>query len=60
MVTSTRWPIPARRAINSKASSRGPVDEVIVSNVKVAALDTVKTKMAKVEKVGARAKRKSA
>jgi DNA adenine methylase len=39
--------VPARRAINSKASSRGPVDEVIVSNVKAAALDTVKPRMAK-------------
>jgi DNA adenine methylase len=38
-------PVPARRAINSKASSRGPVDELIISNVKV--LDGVKPKMAK-------------
>jgi DNA adenine methylase len=52
--------VPARRSINSKASSRGPVDEVIVSNVKVAALDTVNTRMAKVERAGAKAKRKSA
>src|SRR5262245_35127950 len=39
--------VPARRAINSKASSRGPVDEVIVSNIKVAALDSLKPKMAR-------------
>jgi DNA adenine methylase len=52
--------VPARRSINSKASSRGPVDEVIVSNVKVAALDSVKTKMAKAERTGTRVKRKSA
>ena len=37
--------VPARRAINSKASSRGPVDELIVSNVKVAALSSVRTRM---------------
>jgi DNA adenine methylase len=49
--------VPARRAINSKASSRGPVDEVIVSNVKVASLETVKPLMAKAR---LRAKRKSA
>jgi DNA adenine methylase len=49
--------VPARRAINSKAASRGPVDEVIVSNVKVAALDRVKVKMAK---SGIKAKRKYA
>jgi len=29
--------VPARRAINSRASSRGPVDELIISNVKRAA-----------------------
>jgi DNA adenine methylase len=39
--------VPARRAINSKAASRGPVDEVIVSNVNVGALATVKPKMAR-------------
>jgi DNA adenine methylase len=49
--------VPARRAINSKAASRGPVDEVIVSNVKVAALESVKPKMAKAR---LKAKRKSA
>jgi DNA adenine methylase len=36
-------PVPARRAINSRASSRGPVDELIISNV----LQTVRPKMAK-------------
>ncbi len=35
--------VPARRAINSRATSRGPVDELIISNV----LDTVRPKMAK-------------
>ena len=40
-------PVPARRAINSKASSRGPVDELIISNVRAAALETVKPQMAK-------------
>ena len=49
--------VPARRAINSKAASRGPVDEVIVSNVKVAALESVKPQMAKAR---LKAKRKSA
>ena len=41
------WRVPARRAINSKASSRGPVDELIISNVRAAALETVKPQMAK-------------
>jgi DNA adenine methylase len=49
--------VPARRAINSKASSRGPVDEVIVSNVKIAVLDAVKPQMARAR---FKAKRKSA
>jgi DNA adenine methylase len=35
--------VPARRAINSRASSRGPVDEFIISNV----LATVRPRMAK-------------
>jgi DNA adenine methylase len=35
--------VPARRAINSRASSRGPVDELIISNV----LATVRPRMAK-------------
>jgi DNA adenine methylase len=37
--------VPARRAINSKASSRGPVDELIISNVKRAALESIPTRM---------------
>jgi len=48
---------PARRAINSRASSRGPVDELIISNVKATALARVKPKMARAE---IKAKRKSA
>ena len=40
-------PVPARRAINSKASSRGPVDELIISNVKATALASVKPLMAR-------------
>jgi DNA adenine methylase len=35
--------VPARRAINSRASSRGPVDELIISNV----LDGVRPRMLK-------------
>jgi DNA adenine methylase len=49
-------PVPARRAINSKAASRGPVDELIISNVRPA-LDGVRPRMAKAT---IRAKRKSA
>jgi DNA adenine methylase len=37
--------VPARRAINSRAASRGPVDELIVTNVKAAVLDGVKPRM---------------
>lgn len=37
--------VPARRAINSRASSRGPVDELIISNVKRTALESVPTRM---------------
>lgn len=40
-------PVSARRAINSKASSRGPINELIISNVKAVALVTVKPQMAK-------------
>jgi DNA adenine methylase len=36
-------PVPARRSINSRASSRGPVDELIISNV----LRSVRPRMAK-------------
>ena len=39
--------IPARRSINSRASLRGPVDEVIVTNAGIAALLGVTMKMAK-------------
>jgi DNA adenine methylase len=53
------WRVPARRSINSKASSRGPVDELIIGNVKkAAALRSVKPQMAKAG-VG-KTKRKSA
>jgi DNA adenine methylase len=38
-------PVPARRTINSRASARGPVDELIISNVKRAALNAVKPRM---------------
>jgi DNA adenine methylase len=37
--------VPARRAINSRASSRGPVNELIISNVKRAALESIPTRM---------------
>jgi len=40
-------PVSARRAINSKASSRGPINELIISNVKATALETVKPQMAR-------------
>jgi DNA adenine methylase len=50
-------PVPARRAINSKASSRGPVDELIISNVRAVALAGVKPRMAR---AGIKAKRKYA
>jgi DNA adenine methylase len=39
--------VPARRAINSRASSRGPVDELIISNVKRGVLGTVRPRMAR-------------
>jgi DNA adenine methylase len=39
-------PVPARRAINSRASARGPVDELIISNVKRASLETIRPRMA--------------
>jgi len=42
--------VPARRAINSRASSRGPVDELIISNV----LDTVRPRMVKASLKGKR------
>jgi DNA adenine methylase len=39
--------VPGRRAINSRASARGPVDELIISNVARTALETVRPRMAK-------------
>jgi DNA adenine methylase len=44
--------VPARRAINSQASARGPVDELIISNVKVASLDALRPRMAKARSKG--------
>jgi DNA adenine methylase len=38
-------PVPARRSINSRASSRGPVDELIIANVRARSLDDVKPRM---------------
>jgi DNA adenine methylase len=40
--------VPARRAINSRASSRGPVDELIITNVP-ATLASVKPRMVKAQ-----------
>lgn len=40
--------VPARRAINSRAASRGPVDELIITNVR-AALDDVRPRMLKAQ-----------
>ena len=40
--------VPARRAINSRASSRGPVDELIITNVP-AALAAVRPRMLKAQ-----------
>ena len=42
--------VPARRAINSRASARGPVDELIVTNVKaMPSLDAVRPVMLKAQ-----------
>lgn len=49
--------VPARRAINSRAASRGPVAELIISNVKATALAGVKPRMASAR---LKSKRKSA
>jgi DNA adenine methylase len=38
-------PVPARRSINSRASLRGPVDELIIANVRPRALDDIKPRM---------------
>jgi len=40
-------PVPARRSINSRASSRGPVDELIIANVRRHVLDDVQPRMVK-------------
>jgi DNA adenine methylase len=50
--------VPARRAINSRASARGPVEELIISNVK-RALDAVRPRMLRA-RTGGSARRKSA
>ncbi len=39
--------VPARRAINSRAALRGPVDEVVVTNAVTASLVAVRPQMAK-------------
>jgi len=41
--------VPARRAINSRASSRGPVDELIITNVRASALAALKPRMVKAQ-----------
>jgi len=41
--------VPARRAINSRASRRGPVDELIITNVRASALASVKPRMVKAD-----------
>jgi DNA adenine methylase len=38
-------PVPARRSINSRASMRGPVDELIIANVRPRTLDDIKPRM---------------
>jgi DNA adenine methylase len=43
--------VPARRAINSRGTARGPVDELIITNVRAAALTAVKPRMAKAQDV---------
>ncbi len=50
-------PVPARRAINSRASSRGPVNELIISNVRAASLANVRPRMLR---AGTRSRRKTA
>ena len=39
--------VAARRAINSRGTARGPVDELIITNVRAAALASVRPRMAK-------------
>lgn len=38
--------VPARRAISARASARGPVDELIISNVRRKSLEAVRPRMA--------------
>jgi hypothetical protein len=40
-------PVPARRSINSRASRRGPVDELIIANVRPRLLEDVTPRMVK-------------
>lgn len=49
--------VPARRAINSRASARGPVDELIIANVRASTLTGVRARMLSVRP---KAKRRSA
>jgi len=49
--------VPARRAINSRASARGPVDELIITNVRASVLSPIRTRMLSVRP---KAKRRSA
>ena len=52
--------VPARRAINSRASARGPVDEVIVTNVRARlSLDSIRPRMMTATLSGQKAKVKS-
>jgi len=44
--------VPARRAINSRASARGPVDELIISNVRRGALDAIRPRMVAMRRPG--------
>jgi hypothetical protein len=44
-VRLTIRPVPARRSINSRASLRGPVDELIIANIRPRSLDDVKPRM---------------
>lgn len=47
--------VPARRAINSRGSSRGPVDELIITNVRATALASLQPRMAKAHGRGPKA-----
>jgi len=42
-------PVPARRSINSRASLRGPVDELIIANVRPRRLEEIEPRMAKAQ-----------